>query len=570
MPSRPLSTLLVLSSVALLSCVSTSPKVPETAADGILRMTIPDIQGTRESSPVVGQTLETHGVVTLLLKKGEQPVGFVIQDQNGDGDPGTSDALFVDWDQTGGLPHVGDLLTVRGTVDEENGRTGLAHVGILDRKGDTPLPAAQPFRLGDDSSLEALEGMRVSHDGPLTVIDTYHLGRYGSAILCEGPRPFTAGSLPATVGQIDRSLASVILDDADLQQNPARIAWLGEQPMPRTGDLLPRVEGVLEPFKEGWHLQASAVLELQRGNPRPDSPSEVGGSLRVASFNVLNFFATPGGRGADSAEEITRQQAKLESALLALDADLYGLIEIQNDSGQALQKLVDALNGSRGEEVWRAVADPAEGLGSDAIKQAFVYRPASLELIGAARTDTDPIYSRPPLAITVKSRKDGQVLSVIVNHLKSKGCRGAEGEEKDQGQGCWNALRTRQAARLLEFVERVKQESGDPDVLLMGDLNAYLEEDPPRLLEQAGFENLLRRLPAETRYSYVYQGQSGVLDHALASTSLAPLVSGIGVWHINADECPLLDYNLEYKDPTIFKPDPFRSSDHDPVLIGLN
>jgi predicted extracellular nuclease len=118
-------------------------------------------------------------------------------------------------------------------------------------------------------------------------------------------------------------------------------------------------------------------------------------------------------------------------------------------------------------------------------------------------------------------------------------------------------------------VEELRTQGGQQDVLLLGDFNAYLEEDPLRALEQAGFKNLLRRLPEEDRYSYVYKGESGALDHALATPGLDAAVSGVGIWHINADESPLLDYNLEFKTTDRFRPDPFRSSDHDPVLVGL-
>ncbi|MFC6618247.1 endonuclease/exonuclease/phosphatase family protein [Deinococcus radiophilus] len=117
----------------------------------------------------------------------------------------------------------------------------------------------------------------------------------------------------------------------------------------------------------------------------------------------------------------------------------------------------------------------------------------------------------------------------------------------DAGQGCWNGLRVGQAQALLAFTDRLEAATGDSDVLLMGDFNAYSEEDPIRTLEAAGYVNGSDRLPAEDRYSYQFGGQFGSLDHALASGSLNAQLSGVTEWHINSDEPTLADYNVEYK-----------------------
>ena len=108
-------------------------------------------------------------------------------------------------------------------------------------------------------------------------------------------------------------------------------------------------------------------------------------------------------------------------------------------------------------------------------------------------------------------------------------------------------------------------------MLIIGDLNAYLEEDPIRALEAAGFINLLDRELGGTAYSFVFDGRAGALDYALASPSLAPMVVATTEWHSNADEPNLFDYNLDFgRDPALFEGDtPWRSSDHDPVIVDL-
>ncbi len=114
--------------------------------------------------------------------------------------------------------------------------------------------------------------------------------------------------------------------------------------------------------------------------------------------------------------------------------------------------------------------------------------------------------------------------------------------------------------------------SMDPDFLIIGDLNAYLAEDPVIAFENAGYQNLLDRVIGQDAYSFVFAGQAGTLDHAFASPALAGQISGVAEWHINADEPPLLDYNLEFgRDAGLFDAtNPFRASDHDPVIVGLD
>jgi uncharacterized protein len=114
---------------------------------------------------------------------------------------------------------------------------------------------------------------------------------------------------------------------------------------------------------------------------------------------------------------------------------------------------------------------------------------------------------------------------------------------------------------------------------VLGDLNAYAKEDPLRTIEEGaddvvGSGDDFANLVTDGTYSYSFDGQWGALDHALANGELANLVAGADKWHINADEPIVLDYNVEFKSAgqvaSLYAPDAFRSSDHDPVLVGLN
>ena len=114
--------------------------------------------------------------------------------------------------------------------------------------------------------------------------------------------------------------------------------------------------------------------------------------------------------------------------------------------------------------------------------------------------------------------------------------------------------------------------SGDDDFLIVGDLNAYAQEDPITAIEAAGYTNLATQFIGPDAYSYVFDGQAGTLDYAMANASLTSQVTGVTEWHVNADEPDALDYNLDFgRNPDIFNgQDPFRNSDHDPIIVGLN
>ena len=565
---------------------------------------IPAIQGAGEVSPRLGETLSTGGVVTAVFPGLK---GFFLQDPLGDGDPATSDGIFVYLNGTAtpaGLA-VGKRITLRAMVAEFNGLTELTDPGsitVLDGSGSVlAVEVHLPERASAD--LERYEGMLVRIVSPMTVVQNSLLGRYGQLTLSARGRlekptnRYLPGSQQAVALAAANQRQLLVLDDGTSVLNPDPPPYLGEGHTVRTGDTLrgPLV-GVLDqgpvsagsPATSGYRLHPTEAPAFRHSPPRPALPAEVGGTHKVASFNVHNYFngdgrggGFPTTRGATTAAGFERQRLKIIAALKAIDADVVGLMEIENERGaagggpSALQDLVASLNAVMGPGTYAAVPDPAGGTGTDEIRVALIYKPRRLRLAGAALADPAPVNTRPPLAQTF-APPTGEPFSVIVNHFKSKNCAGASGADQDQGdgQGCYNARRTAQARQLLAFVEQLRPAAGN--VLLIGDLNAYGQEDPVRQLRAGGFVDLLaRRRPPS--YSYVFNGEAGYLDHALASSTLAARVSGIAHWHINADEPSLLDYRLEpgqagcigcLPDPN--SATPYRSSDHDPLLLGLD
>ncbi|HEY4721776.1 MAG TPA: ExeM/NucH family extracellular endonuclease, partial [Anaerolineae bacterium] len=281
-------------------------------------------------------------------------------------------------------------------------------------------------------------------------------------------------------------------------------------------------------------------------------------------------------RGANTLAEFNRQRAKIIPALVALNADVVGLMEIENDgtdSLSAIQDLVNGLNAATSVGAYAFVSEPAPG--ADQIKVALIYQTARVTPQGAAinyqvttNPDYNPLFDRPPLAQHFRT-PDGQEFFVIVNHFKSKGScpASASDPDADYGQGCWNVKRVAQANGLLTLIASLQVT--DPDVIVIGDLNAYGAEDPINTLVSGGLLNQALHVPAALRYSYVFDGQSGYLDQALTTASLNAHITGVTYWHINADEPSVIDYNTEFKPQDLYTATPYRASDHDPVLIGL-
>jgi hypothetical protein len=320
----------------------------------------------------------------------------------------------------------------------------------------------------------------------------------------------------------------------------------------------------------------------------------VGGSLKVASFNVLNYFTTidtgapicgPSEdmdcRGADSLVELNRQRDKIVQALALLDADVVGLIEIENHvTDAALVDLVNALNAEVGAGTYMALATGP--IGTDAIKQALIYKPATVNPLGVFAvldSSVDPTFidtkNRPVLAQSFTEVATGEVFTIAVNHLKSKGSDCLDIGDPDQGDGQGNCplTRTSAATALVNWLATDPTSSGDSDFLIVGDLNAYAMEDPVDAIKNGGYTDLIDAFGGSDQlYSYVFDGEVGYLDHALSSADLTQKVTGATVWHINADEPRILDYNTEFGQEALglYVDDQYRASDHDPVVVGLN
>ena len=552
---------------------------------------IGEIQGTADTTPLEGAIVQIEGVVVGDFQTGGFD-GVYVQDA-GDGNPATSDGIFV---YAPGAEDVaaGDEVRVSGTAGEYEGMTqlsGSVSITVCASDGDLPAPTALEFPLADED-LEAVEGMYVTFPAELPILEYYNYARFGEVVVGSGAetdRQFQPTALaypdsPEAVEVRDHNATHrITVDDGLSAQNPGSLRHPagGEFTLEhsfRGGDTIGDLTGVIDYRFELFRLQPTQDATFTQVNPRPEVPAVGEGSLTVASFNVLNYFTDLDGRGADTPEEFERQEVKIVAALAQMDADVVGLIEIQNNDDVAVATLTEALN----EQVGAGTYDYVETgvIGTDEITTAFIFKPSEVALLGDFATLTsadDPRflddYNRPTLAQTFQEVATGEAVTVAVNHLKSKGsdCE-AVGDPEDPWAGNCNGVRTDAAEAMVDWLAGDPTGTGVQNTLVIGDLNSYDKEDPITVFLEGGYRDLMLEHQGEEEYSYVFDGQLGYLDYALANETLASKVTATEAWKINADEPSVLDYDMTYKpdeQDALFEPNAYRSSDHDPVLVGL-
>ena len=599
---------------------SGSASTREPQGDTVILTPIYAIQGSDLSSPFEGQQVVVAAIVTGDFQdNGVNSIGglggFFVQEEIPDADASTSDGVFVfDGNSPTVDVNVGDRVRIEGTVTEHFGETQIlaARVEVIGsglvQPADINLPAAVTKNSDGVliAELEHYEGMLVRFPQTLTINDLYNLGRYGEVLLSQGGRSFiyTNQNPPDVAGKSAdmRTAASrtILLDDGNRTQNATPIRYLTAGALPgysiRAGDTISGLTGNLRFSRgsgssgiEAYRLEPRAEPEFASLNPRP-GPPVISGSMLVASVNVLNYFpiidtgpdicgptSSQDCRGANSAEELDRQFHKIITALAQINADIVGLIEVENDGGESLDRIVTGLNSNLGTETY-AYVDTGT-IGTDAITTGFIYKPATVSLQGSfalLNSSVDARFldsrNRWPLAQTFTQKSNGGAFTVVVNHFKSKSSACDTDPDLGDGQANCNRTRTGAAVALADWLSNDPTASGDPDFLIIGDLNAHIAEDPLTALKNAGYMNLIEATAGTGFYSYSFHGQFGTMDHALASPDLAPQVVETMEWHINADEPPVLDYNLEFgRDPSLFDAEsPYRVSDHDPIIVGID
>lgn len=624
------------------------------------------IQGTTDTNLLDDEVVTVEAIVVGDFQDGDADEsrnlrGFYVQEEDADADDNllTSEGIFIFEGNgpTANDVNVGDLVKITGTVDEFFGETQLdqiSEITILSSGNTLPTPATISLpasgtitdQAGDIApDLEAYESMLVSFPQTLTITEMFQLDRFNEIRLSEGGRlvQFTQNNAPDVAGFAahlqSNGARTIVYDDGLSLQNAAIGNLDGFGPVfstatdIRMGDTIDGLSGILSYQWAGnnasqatWRVRATQNGEntFTKANVRQNTPDAVGGSLKVVSINVLNYFTTLDDetprngmpltavgqepRGANdltavginpATAEFDRQTEKLVNALVLLDADVLGLVEIENDflsgsSGNAIENLVNELNAVLGPNTYDWINPGSQFVSDDAISVGMIYKTTTVSIADgttiALLTDADlaglglgdlprvfdgPSTNRVPLAVTFEEIATGGVFTAVVNHFKSKGSPGtAPSGDVDNNDGAANGNQTRlnAAIALDTWLDTDPTGSNDPDFIILGDLNAYAEEAPVTFLEGEGYSDLAQFFVGPTAASFVFDGQIGTLDYALASMSLLSQVSGATEWAVNSNEPDAIDYNLDFgRDASIFDGSvPFRNSDHDPIVVGLD
>lgn len=595
---------------------STAPTAgPSTPAGSTV--TIADIQGTGATAPLAGQTVTTRGVVTASYPTGGFN-GFYVQTPGSGGVAKAagqaSDGVFV---HTGTAPtaEVGQCYDITGIPAEFNGLTQITKPVLTLASNCAPVKATDLATLPvTDADKEPYEGMLVLPQGRYTITNNYGLNTYGQIGLAAGDQPLWTATdrvdwQQAAAVEAEQAKRHITLDDGSswnyMTNTTAKnspLPYLSQDEPMRTGAPATFAKPVILDYRFQWNFQPTGQIvgatdaddPVVVPNTRPTAAPAVGGDLKLGAMNVLNYFTDLGKdetgcaaykdkdgnpvtangctvRGAWTTSALADQQAKIVAALAMQDADVVGLMEVENssqfghDRDATLKTLVDALNAKVGAGTYAYVPSPTVlPATQDVIRLAMIYKPATVRPVDAPVILDTPAFvnARQPLAQKFASVSTGKEFVFIANHFKSKG----SGPDDGTGQGLSEAAREAQAKDLAAWQQQMWP---DQAVFMVGDFNAYTEETPIHILTDAGFTDLVRTFSPEST-SYQFNGRLGSLDHALANAKGLALVTGADDLDINADESVAMQYSRRnYNVVDFYAPTPYAASDHDPVLFGI-
>ncbi|MCW7553129.1 ExeM/NucH family extracellular endonuclease [Endozoicomonas gorgoniicola] len=609
---------------------------------------IHEVQGKGFKSPLENKLVTVQGVVTAVYDS-----TYFVQQTTPASSEYDGASLAIQVYDSKNKPKVNDVVYIRGIVKEyksmnqktDGTMTQLTEIGNdyeKCRESSGIKPTSLLFTT--NTNLESYEGMQVSLSNKNLYISSNRLlNRYGNLTLAlDGVRQkpnnlYLPSSEEAAQLRKDNARNSIVLDDGSTKSNPATISYypnLSDDNPLRVGTLVNGgLKGILRYAYDSYQLIPAAEISIDNSQSlRPESPEKKAPeNLRIASFNVLNYFnglrnddgtidwkrSDKGkARGANSAGEFATQRSKIINAIHEIDADILGLLEVENDGyGEysAIQDLVNGLNKAFEDDPethYEFVRTSDKYIGQDVIKVAMIYNTHRVEPEGEPTVlkiypfDEKTKKHRQPIIQTFKYTNSNEPVTVAINHFKSKGssCDAMNDPKDEFGQGNCNRMRVSAADTLGRFL---KDNYDNQNVVILGDLNAYAQEDPVKVLTDAEAEShemmtrddsgqykrtpttfKLGYIPAvEAKHhkapiSFIYDGEVGALDHALYSPSLKNKVDNVIEWNINGYEMPGHDYNTEYKnaenqqDETWYQrlvnsDSPYRSSDHDPVIVDL-
>lgn len=554
-------------SVFLFGC-SPSPEPTALTCDGDVTA-ISSVQGAADISPLLDRQVTVRGVVTLAVPN----EGFFIEQADSDNSAKTSNALFVHAQATPDYVTKGAVLTVRGRVTESGkGRDTLTSLTNISESiacgSSSALPSTTAALPLDRAEREALEAMRISLNGSLSVTDVYRFGNGHITLSGNGlqyvPTEVTSpGRMARDMNSSNRNHTFPVSLPANYHQADTMMAGMSVE----------QVTGVVAHDQRGQRIALESLTSESPG-PFGLAKKKAEGSIRVVGMNLYNYFngdgdggGFPNPRGAETLEAFQHQRARVGAAIRVLDPDVLAVQELENDGfgGNSAARDLARLASGATNAYWQIARPESDDTGSDRIRVGILYREDRLKAIGPAYTLTGDEFlkSRQPQAQLLERLDSGERLLVVVNHLKSKGSCPEGGKDANQkdGQACWNPTRVASAKKMTAWAKDVAAKAGTDNILILGDMNAYRFEDPIEAIRQAGFTELMEtgERSGNPVFSFAFFGQHGTLDYAFASDAMLGEVRQAMIWNVNS----LMPANMPLPRPWL------RFSDHDPVVVDV-
>lgn len=621
---------------------------------------IHNIQGTGGVSPMEGDTVLVEGLVTKKVTKfSKDNNGLYLQmpQNKEDGDEATSEGIFVRLDPDDmEAVNENDLLRVEGVVIENYGETRISPVtkkqvcqaagthGLAVKERTLPDNTVLQQSQDGESSMERYEGMKVNFTGKIIRSYSYDYDASRNNLVLAREVQFKPTQLMRPGTEADNlnkanQESRIVLEEGDFKKN----GDIGYYPQFNPDDYPLRIGSTVTdiPVVIGYGYKKYFMVAVgQWGDTTVSAPSEAPykkeptpsgrqpGQQRAAGVNLLNYFTDAGvedapkasdNRGAANTEDFYLQRLKITRAITAIDADLLGLLEVDNNgrgARSAIADLVETLNFNQADKDkhYQFVFPDTDRIGTDAISVGMIYRPKVFTATGnpvlldmPKEQQGDQVIGQRDSMAQEFCRTDAVsiCMTVVVNHFKSKRCSGCKDDPSDVNdnppiQGCCTNLRVSASVRLGEYVKQLSD--ADKKVLLLGDFNAYGEENPIYLLTATdiaadenvkassvadipglpgfnksavitkgyGLTSLVKEKHGKEGFSYSYGAELGSLDHALANEKLTPMITGAFDWHINSLESNLFEYSGKYTGKLPEDSTPSSYSDHDPVILDLN
>ena len=515
--------------------------------------TIEAIQGAKDASPLVGSQVILEGVVTADFQDEKSFAGFFMQTKSKNQTKKQrkikqSDGIFVYESRID--VKVGNFIRVEGEVSEHHGVTqigGVKNINVLKQEQKLPQAVAISLPL-KNYNLEQLEGMRVTLDQAAIITDHYNYIKFGEFVVSsklittatnnelQGPK--------VKLRQKQNTDDKLLIDDGNFSQFTNYNKIDNNTPIHIGAKV--QIVGIMHYAFDRYRIELTEQIEfLDSPLQKQASPTDIDGDVKIASFNVRNYFTTLdngkencgpmqnfGCRGADSAKEFIRQQDKLVSAIRTANVDIYAIQELENNEG-SIKALTAALNKDAKNKTWGYIDTGV--LGEDVIKVGLIYQTNQVTPAGEHKVLNPKVMpefeadkNRDVLLQTFKDANNN-LFNVAVVHLKSKRCNDAVGLDKDQndGQGCYNASRVKVAEQISEWLTKDPTGQNAASTLVIGDFNTYLKEDPIEVFASHDYSNLVDDFLSAENWTSIFRGEVGSIDHILVNESASKAAQGM-------------------------------------------